>query len=202
VTYKFLSSSSLFMILALGAVTSARAEPITVTFTAFPAAGDPVNTSSSTGSFTFDSSLIPAGGGLIQDSSFGLGVTDVNFRWSNTLWSRANADVGELQFSSSGALLAWVLGSTLSPTGRGGIYSYVTSPASAVVNDIFVSTFAGIGGASRIVYTNAGFEGALIGRLLTDSVPAPVPEPSTIFLLGTGAALLARRRSARFRAQP
>jgi hypothetical protein len=174
--------------------TPAHAEPIRVTFTAIPAAGDPVNTSPSTGFFTFDSSLIPAGGGTVQDSTFGLGASEVDFRWSRTHFTTANADIGELQFSPAGDLLAFVLGGTASPTGMGGIYSYIIGPASAVIDDIFVTSFAGVGGASGITYTNAGVEGALHGRLVTDAVPAPVPEPSTILLLGTGALALARRR--------
>src|SRR5689334_17431233 len=66
------------LVLALFAVlcshVPARADSIRVTFTAVPAAGDPVNTAPSTGTFTFDSRLIPAGGGQVQDVS-GLGAT-------------------------------------------------------------------------------------------------------------------------------
>ncbi len=183
---RILVVSAACQLVAFGMAQPAGADPIVVKFTAFPAAGDPVNTGPSTGSFTFDSSLIPPGGGQIQDSTFGLGLTDVNFRWSNTLWTRANADVGELQFSPSGTLLAWVLGNTNS------IYGFHVSPASAVIDDIFV--LASVCCGAGINYTNAGFEGLLDGRLLTNSVPSPVPEPSTVVLLATGAALLVRAR--------
>ena len=182
-------------LLIVGVAVPAKADPITVTFTVFPAPGDPVNLGQSTGSFIFDSRLIPPGGGQIQDSTFGLGATEVNFRWGTTLFTRANADLGELQFSPSAVLLAFVLGGTASPTGRGGIYSFITGPASAVIDDIFVRSFAGVGGGSGISYTNAGVEGVLHGRLVTDSIPtipAPVPEPTSFLLVGMGAALLAR----------
>ena len=175
----------------------ATANPITVSFTAFPAAGDPVNTVPTSGYFVFDSSLIPPGGGTVQDSTFGLGALDIGFRWSSTDWTRGNADLGELIFSPSGTLLGWVLGGTASPSGMGGIYSYVEGPASDVIDDIYLSSFAGVGGGSGITYTNAGVAGALDGRLVWHFAPSPVPEPSSLLLLGTGAALLATRRSRR-----
>jgi hypothetical protein len=185
--------AQIILVCFLFPATSVQADPITVTFTAFPAPGDPVNTGPSMGSFMFDSSLIPPDGGQIQDSTYGLGATSVNFQWGTTLFTRANADLGELQFSSSGQLLAWVLGGTESPTGRAGIYSYITGPPSAVIDDIFVRTFAGIGGGADITYTLAGIGGSWVGRLVTDSVPAPVPEPTSMLLVASGAALVARR---------
>jgi hypothetical protein len=175
----------------------AAADPITVSFTALPAAGDPVNTVPTSGYFVFDSSLIPPGGGTVQDSTFGLGALDIGFRWSSTVWTPANADLGELLFSPSGTLLGWVIGGTASPTGMGGIYSYIEAPASEVIDDIFASSFAGVGGGSGITYTNAGVAGALDGRLVWHFAPSPIPEPSSLVLLGTGAALLVTRRSRR-----
>jgi hypothetical protein len=58
---------------------------------AFPAEADPVNTDRSTGSFTFDSSLIVSRGGSVVDG-WGFGATDIHFAWGNTLWTTANAD--------------------------------------------------------------------------------------------------------------
>lgn len=182
--------SSVFLLTVIAAARSAEAEPITVTFTAFPAEGDPVNTAPSTGFFTFDSSLIPEGGGtLVHDS--GLGATEIDFRWGHTLWTTANADLGELQFSSSGELLAWTLGD--SP----GIWTWTYAPAAVVVDEIFLIAFAG--DTQRIGYTNAGYEGLLLGGLFTDSVAPPIPEPSTILLIASGAAVLARGRRRRVR---
>lgn len=189
---RLIGVSGLLIFFTLGPA-EAQADPITVTFTVFPAPGDPVNTTRSTGSFTFDSSLIPPGGGQVQDV-FGLDVMDINFFWSSTLWTTANAGVGELAFSESGSVLAFVLGGM--PTGRG-IYGWISAPASQVLDDIFARSFAGVGGAADITYTNAGVAGSLTGRLVSDSLPAPIPEPTSFLLVATGAAVLARVRSRR-----
>ena len=179
-----------FLLTVIAAPHSAEADPITVTFTAFPAPGDPVNTGPSTGFFTFDSSLIPEGGGTIFHDS-GLGASEINFNWGRTLWTTANADLGELRFSPSGELLAWILGD--SP----GIWTWTYAPAAVVVDEIFVLAFAG--DTQRIGYTNAGYEGLLIGALFTESVAPPIPEPSTMVLIASGAALIARARRRRIR---
>jgi hypothetical protein len=173
------------------AASAAHADPITVTFTAFPAPGDPVNTGPSMGSFTFDSSLIPPGGGKLQNG-FGLGATAIDFRWGSTLFTTANADLGEMEFGSSGQLLSWILGGRATA-----IFGWVASPASEVVDDIFVSTFTGStpGGGESINYTLAGIEGLFQGGLITDSPPSPVPEPTSMLLIGSGLVGLALRRS-------
>src|SRR5438105_6383418 len=160
------------------------ADQITVTFTAFPAAEDRVNTGPSTGFFTFDSSLIPPGGGKVQDSTFGLGATAVDFNWGHIHYTAGNsyspfsADLGELHFNASGQLLAWVLGGSYSPfTGRGGIYGLFPSN----IDDFYAATYAGFGGVSYIRYTLAGDEGVFTGRLMSDSIAAPTPEPSSLW---------------------
>ena len=54
------------LVAVLGLTSAAAADPITVVFTVFPAAGDPVNFTSSTGTFTFDSGLFPLCIGTFQ----------------------------------------------------------------------------------------------------------------------------------------
>jgi hypothetical protein len=165
----------------------ALADPITVTFTAFPAPGDTVNLAPATGFFRFDSGLIPPGGGQVQDSTFGLGALDVGFTWGHTLYTTSNADIGELQFSPSGQLLAWVLGGTFSPSGVGGIYALIPN---AIGDDFYAAVFSGVGAGRSITYTLASHQGLLQGKVISDSVPAAVAEPSSFLLLATGVAAL------------
>jgi len=58
-----------------------------------------VNTTGSSASFAFDSGLMPAGGGQIQDVT-GLGATYIDFFCGRTHWTTANADVAELFLQS------------------------------------------------------------------------------------------------------
>lgn len=164
------------------------ADPVRVTFTAHPAANDPVNPGPSSGSFTFDSSLIPPGEGLLSSPS-GL-ATSVSFFWGSTLFDITTADVIELRFDASGALDFWHLG------GRSnGLAAWRSQPAELVVDDFSLS--AGAGGGSSF-YTLQGHAGTFRGSVVTDT-PAPVPEPSTWLLIGSGALALLRRRRSRDR---
>jgi hypothetical protein len=167
------------LIALLGLTPAAHADPITVAFTVFPAPGDPVNVASSTGTFTFDSGLIPLGGGRI-DNEAGLGATAVDFSWGTTSWTTATADLRTMIFDESGRLEVWDLGGF--PSGIGGIRF---APASEVVDDFYLwasPTFNYFG------YTNAGFGGAdvLEGRAVWNQVAPAVPEPATLLLFGAG----------------
>jgi hypothetical protein len=175
-----------FVLLFFAAALPARADPIKVTFTVFAAPGDPVNTAPSTGSFTFDSSLIPPGGGRVENLS-GLGALDVNFAWSHTLWTTSNADLAELRFSPSGRLLAFFLAGI-----PAGLTGFQTGPPEAVVDDFAILSFQADSGAG-FQYTNAGNPEVLFGGVTTNL--QPIPEPSSIVLLTTGVVLVLRRRT-------
>lgn len=73
---RVIASVFLAALVFMGAARTSSAEPITVRFTVFPDPTDPVNLTPSNGTFTFDSSLIPAGAGYVIDD----GCTDVSVR--------------------------------------------------------------------------------------------------------------------------
>jgi hypothetical protein len=166
---------------ALVAPFPAGADPITVTFTAFPSADDAINTGPSTGTFTFDRNLIPLGGGRINNQT-GLGATNIRFVWGHTVWTTANADIGELEFSPSGGLLFWLMGGKTNH-----LFGMAGGIASLVVDDFLASASAG--GNGMILYTNAGYADGLVGLVESDSI---VPEPSTMLLLATGIGVVGR----------
>ena len=160
------------------------ADPIRISFVVRPAPGDPVNPGPSAGSFTFDSSLIPPGEGLLSDPE-GL-ATAVDFFWGSTRFDIRTADVVELRFAESGALVQWLLG------GRAlGLAAWVDAPAELVVDDFVVSPQSGF-------YTLQGRAGTWFATVGDELPPAPVPEPATWLMIASGAiALLARRRFSR-----
>jgi hypothetical protein len=170
--------------LMIGGAGLATAERITVTFTVAPAAGDPINPAPASGSFSFDSSLIPAGGGVVGPSGAGLGAESIAFSWSGTAWNNTNADLWTLEFDTSGALSSWFLfGAPLGP----GI-----TVAGNVVNDFALFPTLPVNGQyeqNRFVYTDVGTPGFSFGTVVAwqvESGPAPVPEPATLVLLGAG----------------
>jgi hypothetical protein len=178
--------SGFLLVLGTSSIAPLWADPITVRFTAIPAPGDPVNTSSSTGFFTFDSSLIPAGGGLVFDR-VALPIEDFGFAWGHTLWTTTNAGVAKLLFSASGELTGFFAGGK--PAGIGGLR---TDPVSQVIDDFVAIDFSGSFDlfTRQFDYTNAGSGEIFRGQITSFGSSAPTPEPSTIVLLSTAAALL------------
>ena len=175
---------ALAVAVSMGVPSSGSADPITVTFTVFPALGDPVNARPSTGTFTFNSDLIPPEGGNVQDFTVPGLASSISFHWSSTLWSTSNASVVELQFNPEGDLTWWAMGGR-APDGCC-VLGVIIGPATSVIDDFWLT-------ARAFFYTNAGIEGSLQGRVLTDVPPAVVPEPGTIILVASGLAFLANR---------
>src|SRR5690348_10838363 len=89
------------MVLALLLVcTNAWAVPITYEFSVTATSGS-LTGATSAGTFTFDSSIIPAGGGFVLQANL---LEDLAFTWNGTTYDETTANTGLMQFSASGAL--------------------------------------------------------------------------------------------------
>ena len=164
----------------------ASADSVTVHFTAYPDPADVLNSPSS-GTFAYDTSLIPPGGGQLQDPH-GLDPSriSISFLWGGAAYDNSNAGVGTLRFAPDGTLEFWVLGGLAL-----NIFGYTVAPAGSVIDD-FHMTPAGWN------YTLRGIAGSFQGRVEADT-PSTVPEPSSMILIGTVCVILAGRRLTRIR---
>lgn len=168
------------LVFLIPAAPMSSAEPITVRFTVVPDPTDPVNLAPSNGTFTFDSGLIPAGGGFVFDDNGEL-ASGIAFHWGSTSWTDANAGVVALRFDPNGGLRHFRMAGA--PNGLLGIYH--------TPEDDFWLTSPLMG------YRLFGqqFDGFYLARVTSPDVA--VPEPGTLFMLGTGALYLVRRRARR-----
>jgi hypothetical protein len=164
---------------------AAQAAPITYYYTyAFTVNGGPsgpLARQTSTGSFTFPSSDIPAGGGSV--SGFGL-FTGLSFTWDSISYTARTANTMQMIFSSSGALLYAAFGSDC------------FSGCSVSVNS--TDWFDSVGVIPSFIYALPSYSTVFYGSTGPATLVATkVPEPSTraLFGIGMGALLfLVRRR--------
>lgn len=162
------------------AAAPAQAVLITVNFTVNRSPADFSNPPSASGSFSFDSSLIPAGGGDIHIGS-GIPINAALFTWSGVTWNKTNSFVDVLQFDSSGQL-------------TGFRYFAGAGPSLDVNPDFLVRTFTD--GTTDFEYKTGGvpYMGSVVSWS-TDQVTAS--EPAAWWLLATACVgmVASRRRS-------
>ncbi len=80
---------------------AAHAKSITYDFTVNGGGAGPLADVSSSGSFTFDSAIIPTGGGLVTGTKL---LTGLSFTWDGLSYDPATANTGSLEFNSGGTL--------------------------------------------------------------------------------------------------
>ena len=140
--------------------------PFTVVATSGPLTGDTAN-----GSFTYDSRIVPSGGGLV--GAVGL-LTNLNFTWDGIAYNASTANTGAMVFDSSGTLTIGLFGNNC----------FADQCAVNVgAEEWYINT-----GALTIDYALAagGFgEGTVT---LGSPTTMAVPEPDTLALLALGLA--------------
>jgi hypothetical protein len=168
---------ALFITALVAGPVAVNATPLTYDFTV---TGGAVTSS---GSFTFDSSIIPAGGGYINHTKL---FSTLSFTWQGNSYNQTTANTAQLGFNSSGALVGALFGTNC---GAGGCGIHVRT------SEWWVSWFPRTNDFAYALTTVGGtYEGT---ASITEAQPS-VPEPGTLGLFGLelGALILIRRRSA------
>jgi len=154
----------------LATPTAVNAVTITYSFTVTATSG-PLSGQVSTGHFSFDSDIIPVGGGVVHGQGLGL-LTDLSFTWNGVLWDERTANTfegGFLEFSAAGVLGSWLFG------GGCGEFFCVTGNTDAWwLHYIFFEY-----GARDEIQIGEG-RSSLPRRVVA------TPEPATLALLGLG----------------
>lgn len=174
-------------LLALGLLVGpieAAASPITYAFAVDGGLSGPLAGVPSSGYFTFDASIIPPGGGTVDEANL---FTDIAFTWNGITYDENTANTGRLTFDASGALAPMLFFGNNCAAGVCGV--------SQGTNEWYFQV------AVEGVYFQYGIPdvvGVQLGSGTLSLQSAAVPEPGTLVLIGfgLGGIGLARRKRA------
>jgi hypothetical protein len=173
VTVKRIALPLLALVLSLGVLLPnvAHAVLMRVDFTLLTSASDPTYTSQTvSGYFTYDSSIVPSGGGQLGSGN----LSALSLTLAGHTYSTADADDGFLTFDSAGSLTDWFIGGTYT-----GVNAVSTPGPDFWLGPDYAPTYT---------YPGAP-DGIYFGSLSSWSVaPAPTAaaEPGTLALLVPG----------------
>ncbi|MFT7774100.1 PEP-CTERM sorting domain-containing protein [Roseateles sp.] len=180
------------LIASLATPTTADAATVTVNFsiTSTNASADfyTIGTTGH-GSFSFDDTLMPAGGtGQVGNLVMGLPTQALSFEWFGTQFDAGNASIATLRFAQ-GQLVDWTLGGRYSaPTC--GLLRYGCVYSAGAEADFMLSASSG-GPLNDGVHAGIG---SGYGTVSWSVQAAPVPEPTVPALLALGLLFICWRR--------
>jgi len=166
--------------LAIGLLAqSAAVSAATVTYNFFVNGGDlgPLAGVSASGSLSFDDSIVPAGGGPVDDAGV---FSDLAFTWNGISYTAAAANTGYLEFDANGKLINGVFGTDCH---AGDCSAGIHDPDSWLIS---------LGLGSEFAYDAGDDERLFFGPVRISLLG--VPEPGTLALLGLGVIALALGR--------
>lgn len=184
---------SLTAAVALAGPLAAQATDVRYDFTVNGGGLGPLGNSTSSGSFSFDNSIIPVGGGLVTGTGL---LTGLSFTWDGVSYDSTMANTGGLEFNSSGMLDGVNFGTSCNAFGGCGV------TATRQDWDISGFTFVGPFDSASFLYSVGD------GQFYTGSVGVSprlveAPTPAPVWLLGgTLIGLAARMRKFKPLQQP
>ncbi len=133
----------------------------------------PLMGTTANGTFAFDDSIIPSGGGIIDQTNL---LTSLAFTWNGIDYDANTANTGSMSFNATGNLISIGFGTDCI---AGTCFVVVNQESWAFVWNQSNPSL------SSFTYSVSGGDGAWTGSSSINPVSA-VPEPATILLLGSG----------------